>query len=186
MIQRCSSWAKQRLLVRSPAGLTLIEALVVVVMIGILAAIATPSWLQYQLNQEVKAGRDELRQAILQAQNNAITHREAWRFSLRQVDNRLEWAIHPNSIDSQNALGWNVLSPKLMLDNADTTLRSRNGIRYVRFGFQGEVECCLGTVTLDSKNGAARNQCVVISTLIGATRNGNEHSVPNDSDRYCY
>ena len=184
-IRRCPNWVKRCLLARSQPGFTLVEALVIIVIVGILAAIAAPSWLQYQVNQEVKVGRDELRQAILQAQNNAITHRESWRFSLREVDDRVAWAIHPNSIDWQNVPSWQTLSSKLMLDPADTTLRSSGGTYYVRFGFQGEVGCCLSTVTLDSKNGAARNQCVIISTLIGATRKGDEHPVPN-GDRYCY
>jgi len=185
-IERCLNRAKQRFLVRSPTGLTIIEALVVIVIIGIVAAIATPSWLQYRANQEVKTSRDQLRQAMLQAQSKAIAHRESWQFSLRQVDAHLEWAIHPHSVDWQDVQAWQPLSPNIILDEADTTLRSRDGTHYVRFGFQGEVGCCLSTVTLDSKNGAARKQCVIISTLIGATRKGEEHPVPNDGDRYCY
>jgi hypothetical protein len=74
----------------------------------------------------------------------------------------------------------------VVLDPADTTLAKKNDVYYVRFGFHGEVKYRLGTVTLDSKNGLARNRCVIISTLLGATRKGEEQPFPNSNDRYCY
>lgn len=170
---------------RSPQGFTLMEMLAVMVIVGILAAIAVPSWVKFQATREVAAARDELRQGIVQAQTAAISHRTSWRFSLRQTSDHLEWAIHPDAIDGQDVQGWEVLSANIVLHSPDTTLARKDGIYYVRFGFQGEVKHRLSTVTLDSKNGLAANRCVVISTLIGATRKGKEHPYPN-GNRYCY
>ncbi|NEQ43340.1 MAG: prepilin-type N-terminal cleavage/methylation domain-containing protein [Leptolyngbya sp. SIOISBB] len=169
----------------SPLGFTVLEVLVTIVIIGILAAIATPSWLKFWTTREVSAASDELRQGILQAQNEAMTHRATWRFSLRDVGDHLEWTIHPDTTPWQDAQGWKALNDKVVLDLADTTLAQSGGTYYVKFGFQGEVLYRLSTVTLDSKNGIAKNQCVVISTLIGATRSGEEQPYPN-GDRYCY
>lgn len=159
--------------------------LVILIIIGILAAIAAPSWVKYQLNREVAAARDELRSGIIAAQNASITHRASWRFSIREVDDHLEWAVHANDVPWEDVQSWESLSPKVVLYPADTTLAQSGGTYYVRFGFQGEVIFRLSTLTLDSKNGIARNQCVIISTLIGATRKGKEHPFPN-GDRYCY
>lgn len=153
--------------------------------VGILAAIATPSWVKFQATQEVTAARDELRQGIVQAQSAAISHRADWRFSLRQEGDRLKWTTHPNTVDWQDVQQWKALSSNIVLHPADTTLASSGGTYYVRFGFQGEVRYRLSTVTLDSKNGIAANRCVVVSTLIGATRKGKEHATPR-GERYCY
>ncbi|MEO1208701.1 MAG: type II secretion system protein [Cyanobacteria bacterium J06638_20] len=57
------------------AGFSLIEVLVVIIMVGILAAIAAPSWLNYLNRQRVNAVETDLVQAIRSAQQNAIQER---------------------------------------------------------------------------------------------------------------
>jgi type II secretory pathway pseudopilin PulG len=168
------------------AGFTLLEILVILVIVGMIAAIAAPSWLQFWANRQVTVARDDLRQGIQQAQAYAINQRQSWRFSLRETPTHLEWAIHPNHISWQAVPAWHPLPPNIVLAPADTTLAQKDDIYYVRFGFQGEVQYRLSTLTLDTRNGQARNQCVIISTLLGATRKGVEHPFPNGNDRYCY
>ncbi len=155
------------------------------VIIGILAAIATPSWLKYVANRRVTAVRDEVRQGILSAQSAAIAHRSSWRFSIREVDDHLAWAIHPNTITWQEVTVWNALHPSVTFYDSDTTMVSSGGTHYVRFNYRGDVAYRLSTVTFDSRDGTATNKCVVISTIIGATRKGQEHLHPNGK-RYCY
>ncbi len=177
---------KRRRNAKRSRGFTLLEVLVVLVMIGILMAIAVPSWTQFWANRQAIVARHELRLGIQQTQQAAITHRGAWRFSLREVDGRIEWAVHANEIEAENVTVWESLDPNIVLNSADTTLAKKTGTYYVRFGFRGDVEYRLSTLTVDTKNGIAKDQCVVISTLIGAMRNGEEQLYANGNGRYCY
>lgn len=167
-------------------GFTLLEVLVVLVIFGVTAAIAAPSWARFQANRQVTLARDELRQGIQQAQATSIAQRRSWRFSLRDQDGSLVWAVHPSDQDWRTVEAWQALNPNVMLKQADTTLAQRDGVYYVRFGFRGDVKYRLSTVTLTSKGGLVQNRCVVISTLIGATRNGIGQLYPNRNGRYCY
>ncbi|MGB3308969.1 MAG: prepilin-type N-terminal cleavage/methylation domain-containing protein [Nodosilinea sp.] len=59
------------------AGFTLIEVLVVVIIAGILAAIAAPGWLAFLNRQRVSAVKSDLIQTLKNAQQDAIQKRQS-------------------------------------------------------------------------------------------------------------
>jgi prepilin-type N-terminal cleavage/methylation domain-containing protein len=168
-------------------GFTLLEVMVVVVIVGVLMGIAAPDWIAFFQRRQVTLAREELHQGIRMAQTRSGTHRQSWRFSLRERSGQWEWAVHPNEQAASAVQAWSPLNENVEIYGPDTTLASSGGIYYVRFGYQGEVIYRLSTVTVTHKSGTVQNsRCVVISTLLGATRKGNGQLYPNSNGRYCY
>lgn len=156
------------------SGFTIIEGLAVVVIIGILAAIAAPAWIKFSLNREVEAARNQLHQGIRQAQTQAIASRTAWQFSVREVD-QVEWAIHPQTAPLSAVSSWQQLSPKIVVDWENTSSSDQNQVYYITFDFKGNVET-RSIITVEERSGMAKKQCVLINNLLGKTSRGEELS----------
>jgi hypothetical protein len=111
--------------------------------------------------------------------------RQQQQFSLRDRQGQLEWAHHPTSVGPSQVKLWQPLTPGVSLAKEDNTLTLKEGVYYVRFDFRGDVKSSLGTITLVGSRGRLSHRCVIVSTLIGALRQGEGHNKAN-GDRYCY
>ncbi len=165
-------------------GYTLLEMLVIVVILGVLAAIAAPGWLYFLERQRLSDAQDRVFQAIGQAHRQAQQESRSWQFSLREgSDGFVEWATHSVGSTPSN---WQSLPAKsIAIDSADTTLDG-TPYQYIRFNFKGNLESARATLTLTSDSAPSLKRCVVVSTLLGHLRKGEEHSEPNGNGRYCY
>lgn len=151
----------------STGGFTLIQMVVVVAIVGILGAIAGPSWISYGQNRRASAAQDQLLQAIRLAQSEALRTRQAQTVQLNVANppsitvagqtERLGAGNNPAATIAPGAIG---------LQSTVTT---------IRFQSNGSVDSNLNvphtiTVTSPAAGAGAARRCVVIDTLLGAVR----------------
>jgi len=190
----------------SNSGFTLVETLIVVVTLGILAAIAAPSWLTFVNTRRLNVAQDEVYRSMRQAQSQAKKQKLTWQVSFRQQNNIVQWAVHqakteqfiPETVISNDKL-WNNLDSNIRIDS-ETTLRKQSvsGAWRVIYNYQGcpvynvGDECintslqALGQITLYIPNSGKTRRCVYVSTILGAMRTGKERAKANDNGKYCY
>jgi prepilin-type N-terminal cleavage/methylation domain-containing protein len=143
-------------------GFTLLELITTMAIAGIAVAIATPSYIGWANHQRLKAANEQ-------------------QVSFREIGSRVEWAIHPTN---SPAITWKALPEQIKLDT-ETTLRRRDGTYILQFNDYGEVNGQLGRVTLSMAQNPKEKQCLMISTLLGKIRRGENHGKPKDG-KYCY
>ncbi|MGB3199484.1 MAG: prepilin-type N-terminal cleavage/methylation domain-containing protein, partial [Nodosilinea sp.] len=154
------------------AGFTLLEGLIVVVIIGLLVAIAAPSFFSFLQQRQINTARDMVYQALRVTQADAMQRREERRFSIRERDGRIEWANHPESVPAHQVTAWQPLIDGVVLADIDNTLTKAGGIHYTRFDMYGNLKSKAigeqGTITLTISGKRDTNRCVVVSTVLGA------------------
>lgn len=170
-------------------GFTTIEVLVVIVMLGILTAIAAPGWLAFVNNQRVRNTADAALQTIRRAQSRASTENRTWEASFRMVEGEgVQGSAHPRDGNPS----WAILSPEagelVTLDSSRTTMPQdcTHGDYCIRFEDRGVVSSdSLDTPNLggDDSGTLARiafadvdggdnpnRRCVVVATILGSIR----------------
>lgn len=169
-------------------GFTLLEMLVVIVGVGVVAAIAAPGWMSFMERSRLNVGRDELYLGMREAQSKAQARRSVQQFSLRERDGFIEWVVHSMDV-LPDASRWEQLDSKSIHIDSETTFVSTAGTYYVRFDEHGNPHR-LGRMTISGDRFSKNKRCVVISTLIGAARKAEDKPTPDPtyraSDRFCY
>lgn len=170
---------------KSKQGFTLFELLVAVAMVGILVAIVGPSWINWRDTQLLTAAQDQALQALRQAQAKAITSKLEWRVSFREVEQAVQWAIHP-STTAPTTSDWQSLPEGVQLDRTETTLARSGEVYRVVFTYRGHVNPPLGRITFMAAGGNRVRRCVVVSTILGTMRKARNNRVADEGGRYCY
>ncbi len=164
-------------------GFTLLELMIVVAIVGVLMAIAAPGWNSFKNRQALNAAQQEVLGAMRESQKKAIHHRRKWQTSFREKDGRTQWSTHPaGELPLEGS--WNNLPSDVKLDE-ETTLRRVKGVRRVQFDHRGNVNGQLGRLALSPKDGGSMKRCIVVSTLLGAMRSG-EDQARKDNGKSCW
>jgi prepilin-type N-terminal cleavage/methylation domain-containing protein len=152
-------------------GFTLLELLVVIVMLGVTAAIATPAWFAFWNTKKLNVAQSQVLDIMKQAQNTAKQQHINYQASFRQENNRVQWATHPANADPTKQ-SWSTLEEGIKLEEPDTTLFRAGNVYRMQFNHRGEANGQTGKVTLSLASGGASKRCVVVSNLLGTLRTG--------------
>lgn len=163
---------------RSPNGFSFLEVMATLAVLGILSAIAAPSWVAFRNNLELSTSQDKAFQIMREAQSEAQQRRVRWQASFREIDGRIEAATHPVTVLPAQAQ-WEPLSQFIQIDGDRTTLYARDGVFRVQFDHNGRVNGQLGRLTLMRDDESRIRRCVVVSTLLGVIRKDVERDDTN-------
>lgn len=152
------------------AGYTLIEVLAVVVIVGILAAIAAPSWLAYANRQRVRAVESDLIQYLQRSQQKAIKERQEVAVGVSTVGGM---PVVTNG-GAQERLGPADLQANVI--NVDTAV--------VPFDYKGMVTDNSVTlpivINITPANGGNIQHCVMVTSILGNLKSSREAAVCNN------
>lgn len=141
-------------------GFTLIELIITVIIIGIIAAIASPSFLGLLNRYRVNAALDDIEGAIKETQRQAMRRGRSCRININTATNIL----------SSNSSGC-LLANRVIDDDVNIRTNLSGTPPNINFSGKGNTTK-MGTIVVSS-DGTDRQKCFVISLGLGISRTGN-------------
>jgi prepilin-type N-terminal cleavage/methylation domain-containing protein len=186
-------------------GFTIIELLVIMVIVGILAAIVAPGWLGFLNRQRLSAAQTQTTTVIREAQSRAKQQKKGWEVCIQDdaATNRVRWYVRPTPTAqgvscASNPGPWQNLagadSDKIAIDTGMST-GAVNGFYRIGFRESGWVEpppagaaaaptddivkiVYAPRINRQAQTGGSR-RCVAVATLLGALRTANDDECRN-------
>lgn len=178
---------------RSTSGFTLIEVLVVIIIIGILFAIAAPGWDTFLSRQRVSAAREQILQVIRQTQSEARTTRSprvvAFDFTPGSIPRVGSAPYRTGTAPESNVTNWLTLGNGELNPNS---IRLASTAKAIVFDSNGAVAVpplvsdnqfkttlpnqpttgFVITVARGNVTSQATDRCIIINTLLGGLTQG--------------
>lgn len=161
------------------AGFTLLEVLTTVALIGIISAIAIPSFAGLINRQRLNNAQEQVFTIMRNAQANAKRERRTWTACFRDDGTRVLSSLNrlPSSTwTCATATNWQPLlgaDSKLIAINVPNTSIDPSPATYypVQFEYNGSIKPPLRRITLNIRNETnGIKRCVFLSTVLGALR----------------
>ena len=163
---------------RKEQGFTMLEVLVVVFILGILAAIAAPVWNGFINRQQVRVIQDRTYQALQSAKSEAKAKKIGYCAAFGITKPGAVVAFHDFNSSAQQ---WERLNPEISPGQIELMMGGVND-GTVCFDYKGNTDDVGATVYMQIPGVSSSKRCVIVQTLLGAIRKdegSNCQAVPN-------
>ncbi|MEL6222591.1 MAG: prepilin-type N-terminal cleavage/methylation domain-containing protein [Cyanobacteria bacterium J06626_14] len=193
MNRHLSAWVKLLLIQKrhSTAGLTLLEVLIVIIVIGILAATTAPGWLTFANRQRANNAQDQILQALKDTQAEARRIRQDRTLTLvvndgglPQLDfdspNLADDPADPTSLPPVTIGNENLNPGGLSLSIIENGTPFEEDAFRIRFDANGGIDVdeqpldLPVTISVASPAGSDTQRCVILQTILASTRIGRD------------
>jgi prepilin-type N-terminal cleavage/methylation domain-containing protein len=162
------------ILKNSQAGMSLVEILVVIVIMGIFAAIAAPNWFNFLHQQKLSKVNENVQLLMAQTQNQAQREKLIYTIEFQtNSNNQLQYKIYQGLPSTSNTNAWQTISDqpeKMTVSLADGKNISFNSNGTINSG--GELAVNEKILLSLANFNPPSKRCVIVQTLLGSLSTG--------------